>query len=99
MKLYNKSLNYKLFPIHLRSKVIEWNNINKLEVIKIDALSDFLGWGFRYSSKYGWGYIFDSNYALFITLNSGKKITMTIDNKDEIIKFFVENNIPFQNEI
>jgi hypothetical protein len=70
-------------------------SIEEISVINLNAINDFWGWGLRYSSKYGWGYILNGESGLFIKLKSGKKITFTITNKDELIKYFEENNIPF----
>ncbi|PUU70167.1 hypothetical protein DBB36_10080 [Flavobacterium sp. WLB] len=74
-------LQYKLTPFHFSYKKIMWKDVEAIKISKIDALSDFLGWGVRYSRKYGWSYIFNSNDIIFLKLKSGKKITFTIKNK------------------
>lgn len=89
-------IRYKLFPLHISYKEIEWTSIEEIQIVKIDALSDFLGWGLRYSKRFGWGYIFNSNDALFITLKNNKKITITIKDKDKLIAFLKENKISFR---
>lgn len=93
--LNSRSFKYKLFPIHFKFKEIEWNEISHVQISKINALSDFFGWGLRYSRKYGWGYIFNSNDAILLTLKNDKKITITVKDRTEIIKFLTENKIPF----
>ena len=77
-------------------KMLEWSSAQTIEIIKIDALSDFLGWGLRYSKKYGWGYILGNDYAIFVTLKNNKKYTFTIKDKDLIIAFLEKNNISFK---
>lgn len=88
-------LKYKMFPLNLYYKEIKWNETEKVEIVNIDALSDFLGWGLRWSKKYGKSYIFDSNFALFITLKNNKRITFSINEKEKIVHFFDENNINY----
>jgi hypothetical protein len=90
-----KSFKYKLFPLHLNFKEIEWKEMKQIQISKIDALSDFLGWGLRYSKKYGWGYIFSSNDAILLTFKNDKKIAITIKDKTEVIQFLTDNQIPF----
>lgn len=94
--LDDKKFKYKLFPLHFFFKEINWNDVKELKISKVDALSDFLGWGLRYSTKYGWGYIFNSNDAIILTLKNDKKIVFTIKDKTEIIAFLTNNNITFK---
>lgn len=56
----NCELQYNLFPLIL-NKTIKWDDVVKVELIRINALYDFFGWGLRYSIKYGWGYIFEGD--------------------------------------
>ena len=93
--LNTKVFKYKLFPLHLNYKAFEWKEIKQIQISKIDALSDFAGWGLRYSKKYGWGYIFSSNDVILLTFKNDKKITITIKDKTEIINFLTEHKIPF----
>jgi len=90
------SIRYKLFPFHLFYKKIDLAEIEEINLINLNALNDFWGWGFRYSSKYGWSYVLDGNYGLFLKLKTGKKLTFTINNKEELTKFFEKNNISFK---
>lgn len=93
---FNKyGIAYQLFPIHLKNRDIAFDQMDSIQIIKIDALSDFLGWGLRYSKRYGTGYILGNEYALFITLKTGRKITLTIKDKSKIADFLRHNNIEF----
>ncbi|PWB20761.1 hypothetical protein [Flavobacterium sp. HTF] len=90
-----KAFRYKLFPFQITYRTIEWDQIEKIQISKIDALSDFLGWGLRYSKKYGWSYIFNSNNVISLIFKNGKKVTMTIKNKEEVVQFLNDNKISF----
>jgi hypothetical protein len=56
-------------------------------------LSDFLGWGVRYSKKYGKAYIINTDYALFLKTKKGKKITISIQNKELLEKYIANNQL------
>ena len=70
-----------------------WKDVKKIELVKLSALSDFLGWGIRYSKKYGWGYITNSEDGLFIDKPNGKKITISVKDKDALESFLTINEI------
>lgn len=72
---------------------MSWEDVKKIELVKLSALSDFLGWGIRYSKKYGWGYITDSEYGLFIEKQNGKKVTISVKDKDTLESFLMENKL------
>ena len=92
-----KFFKYKLFPFHFIYKEIEWKDVEFVRIAKIDAFSDFLGWGLRYSKKYGWAYIFNSSDVILLTLNNGKKLAITIKDKVGIMEFLNDNKIAFSN--
>jgi hypothetical protein len=94
----NCELRYNLFPLIL-NKTIKWDDVVKVELIRINALYDFFGWGLRYSIKYGWGYIFEGDYGLFINTNNGRKIVFSIKNIDELGAFLEKNQIDFIKKI
>lgn len=95
LTLDKNSITYQLFPIHLKNRTIAWDQMESVQIVKIDAMSDFLGWGLRYSKKYGTGYILGNDFALFITLKTGKKLTFTIRDKAKIVDFLKTYNIRF----
>lgn len=93
---FNKDyLEYQLFPIHIKKRRINWNEIEVIQIIKIDGISDFLGWGLRYSRKYGTGYILGNDYGIFILLKNKQKKTFTIKNKENVKLFLDKNNINY----
>jgi hypothetical protein len=87
-------LKYSLFPL-VFNRTTKWDDVKTVELIKLNAFSDFLGWGLRYSMKYGWGYILEGDYGLFITTKSEKKVTFSIKNIDELSSFLEKNQINY----
>ncbi|WP_143736414.1 hypothetical protein [Moheibacter sediminis] len=83
---FNKNeIHYTLFPFV--NKKLAWNEIDKYEIVKISPLGDFMGWGFRYSSKYGWSYILDTKYAIAIQKKNGKKLALSVKEGQEILSY------------
>ena len=87
IEISESCIKYGLIP--LPKNKIKWNDVQKYEIVKISALSDFLGWGIRYSKKFGWSYIMKGDYAICFTLKSGKKKTISIENEKKL-KTFLE---------
>lgn len=90
IKITKKEIEYKMTPFIY--KKISTKDIKKIQLIKISALTDFSGWGIRFSKKYGWAYITNSGYALFIEKNNGKKLVFSIKNKDDLNEYLNEYN-------
>ncbi|AIM36900.1 hypothetical protein KO02_09505 [Sphingobacterium sp. ML3W] len=89
LKIDSEAIAYRFTPFI--SNRIPWHNIKYTEVIKLEALQDFAGWGIRHSKKYGWAYITDAEYGLFIERKDGKKMTIAIKDKDALEKCLKEN--------
>lgn len=85
IKINNQYFEYKMTPFVNRK--ILFKDIKSIKVIKISAISDFLGWGIRYSKRYGWGYITNSDFAVSIEKNNGKKLTFSIKDRDRLNEF------------
>ena len=92
IKINNQYFEYKMIPFVNRK--ILFKDIKAIKVIKISAISDYLGWGIRYSKKYGWGYITKSDFAIFIEKNNGKKLTFSIKDKDRLNQFLKNLSYP-----
>jgi hypothetical protein len=71
---------------YLFQKKIDLNDIDTIDMVYIDALSDFLGIGYRISDKYGIGIIAGDGNALLFKLKNNKKITVSIENIPNIIE-------------
>lgn len=84
--LDDKRIKYSMPPFVINKK-LKWDEIEKYEIINISPLNDFLGWGIRHSSKYGWSYILETNYAMVIFKKDGKKLTLSIDDREKILSY------------
>jgi len=91
LEISKDKIQYRFSPFPTRT--INWSEIDTYSIIKLSALSDFLGWGVRYSKKYGKGYIINTDYALFFKTKKGKKIIISIQNKEFLEKYIANNQL------
>lgn len=91
--LHPEYLEYQFFPFHFKKKRIYWNEVATVQIVKIDPITDFGGWGLRYSKKHGISYVLGNDYGLFMVLKNKKRRTFSIKNKENIKSFLDKNNI------
>ncbi len=68
-------ISYRYWPLIREWKTIPWQNIEKLEIKKINPLSDYGGWGYRFGQR-SKGIIL-SKEALIITRKNAKSFTIS----------------------
>lgn len=90
VRLNNEGLEYSMPPFV--NKKIKWDEIEKYEIVSISPLNDFLGWGIRHSPKYGWSYILETNFAIAITKKDGKKLALSINDKEKALSYLKSIN-------
>lgn len=91
IEINRNAIEYKFLPFS-KNKIL-WKDVSKVEIVNISAVTDFLGWGIRWSPKFGWGYITNSDHGIFITKNNGKKVTISIKDNTALAHFLEENNL------
>lgn len=96
LNLTKSYFEYSFFPFTFKSKKIEWNEIKEIQIVKMNPLSDFGGWGIRLSGKYGKSFIMGNNDIVFLQLKNGKKRSFSIKDKEKLINFFNKNNISYE---
>lgn len=82
-------IEYRFFPLHFRTHRIEWNSVEKYEVIKYHPIRDYGGWGIRYGRK-GKAYNVSGNIGLQLYLKSGKNILIGTQKEKELIEFLLK---------
>ena len=82
-KFTESDFRFRYFPFLIKEKIIPYSDIQSMSVMKINPLFEFGGWGLR-RGKLGKAYTTDGNLILHIELKSGKKINLTIKNKEEV---------------
>ena len=79
-----EGITYKYPPFHIKPKQLTWANIESAELMKINPLKEFGGWGLRYG-KLGTAYTTRGRYILHIVQKKGKPINLTIAQPEKFI--------------
>ncbi|RXP53380.1 hypothetical protein EC396_10330 [Lutibacter sp. HS1-25] len=79
-------VHYQFYPFHFSYKIITWNLIAKCYIRNYDAISEFGGWGLKFSffGKTGKSFTTKGNTGLQIELKTGQKILIGTQKKEEL---------------
>ncbi len=85
-RIDEKGIGYQFYPIHFSNKLIEWGSISKSYVRNYNAISEYGGWGVKFSffRKRGKAFTTNGNMGLQLELKNGKKILIGTQKKDEL---------------
>ena len=89
----NQEISFKYPPIYNKSKCIPWDQIKSIEVMKINPLKEFGGWGIRYG-RLGAAYTTRGRHILHIKKTEGKPINLTIISPATLIEIASKQNWP-----
>jgi len=81
---------YKQSPFHRKFQIIPWATIQDWKVIKINAFSDFGGWGIRITRKKK-GYIMEGEYGLELQTAAKKLTVLSVKNKEAVEKVVLQH--------
>jgi hypothetical protein len=81
-----QGIQYQFTPFQLKSKLITWKDISKIYIRKYDAISEYGGWGIKFSffKKRGKSFTTKGNIGLQLELKNGKKILIGTQKKEEL---------------
>ncbi len=92
LKINESGITYKVCGLHLKERNINWNDLDKVEIRKYDALGEYGGWGIKSRLWFKFrdiGYIFNNeNQGLQLYLKNKKKILFSTGRPDEL-RFFL----------
>ena len=86
-------IGFKYIPYHRQLVTYTWDEIQSVEVLTINPLAEFLGWGRKYSQKYGTGYLTQGGHILYVCLKDGGKISFTVLDRRRAAAFLAERSI------
>lgn len=78
----DQGVSYKYFPFHSTLRTVPWAQIQRYELIPVNAIKDFGGLGIRYNSKKK-GYIINSKYGLELEQRDGKIVVISITDQEK----------------
>lgn len=76
--------SFRYHPFVNKIRKHPFSEIESITYEKINPLTDFGGWGLRYSKKYGKAYTTQGNHVLRITFKSGKILNFTANEDPQI---------------
>jgi hypothetical protein len=79
-------IEYRFFPFHFNTHRINWDIIERFEVVKYSPLWEYGGWGIRYGFK-GKAYNVSGNKGLILFLKNGKSILFGTQRDIELAEF------------
>ncbi len=82
----------KFIPFHNTPRLIDWNEIEKLEVVKYDPIGDYGGWGIK-SKKGKKAYNVSGDIGLKLYLKNGKNILIGTQCEEELREYLKGKNI------
>lgn len=81
-KFTSSDFSYKYRPIYNKWRSIPISDIKSANVVKINPLREFGGWGFRFG-RLGQAFTTTGRLILHIETHSGKKLNFTVKNQKE----------------
>ena len=93
-----KGITYQYPPFRNKPTTLPWENIETVELLKINPLKEFGGWGLRYG-KLGAAYTTRGKHILHIKMRKGKSINLTIVDYNALLKFAENNQWPIVNQL
>ena len=76
-------IHYQFYPFHFSCKLISWNSISKCYIRNYNAISEYSGWGLKFSKKVK-SFTTKGNIGLQIELKTGHKVLIGTQKKEEI---------------
>ncbi|MDZ4745071.1 MAG: hypothetical protein SGJ05_03600 [bacterium] len=72
-------------PFHIADRQISWSDVQKCDIRPVNGFGEFGGWGIRWNPFNGkMGYIWGGTDGFELTLNNGKRIVITVTDKDAL---------------
>ncbi|MFK5959158.1 MAG: hypothetical protein QM495_09870 [Lutibacter sp.] len=85
-RIDEKGIYYQYFPFHFSLKLIDWNTISKCYIRNYNGISEFGGWGLKFSFRKNKGKAFTTkgDIGLQLELKNGTKILVGTQKKEEL---------------
>lgn len=85
-RIDEKGIYYQYKPLHFSFRRIPWKHISKCYIRNYNAISEYGGWGIKFSFRKNKGKAFTTKgtIGLQIELKNGRKILIGTQNKEEL---------------
>ncbi len=82
-----EGISVRLFPLHLKFKFFLWQDIEKIYVREYAPLSEYGGWGLRYSVNHGKAYNISGNQGVQLFLPTEKNCLSELKNQKKLPQY------------
>lgn len=79
-----EGITVRFFPLYVFDKTLPWSSIASLHVRKYRPLTEYGGWGVRFSQKYGLAFTTKGRNGLQIELKNGKKLLIGTQKSEKL---------------
>ncbi|GEQ86864.1 hypothetical protein ULMS_23720 [Patiriisocius marinistellae] len=84
-KINEQGIYYGFWPFQLKLKHVPWSEIKKIYVREYSPISEYGGWGYRFSfGKHGKAYNVSGSTGIQIIFKNGKKTLIGTQKKEEV---------------
>jgi hypothetical protein len=80
-------ISFRFYPLQIKMRIIYWEQVESVSVIKYDGLKEYWGFGLKYMPGKGWCYTMPGHYGLKLTLTNKKTILIGTHMPEEINQF------------
>jgi hypothetical protein len=91
VNIHSEGLSFKFPPLIIKPKLFKWDDIESMELMKINPLKEFGGWGLRYG-RLGTAYTTRGKHILHVKLKNSKSVNFTIANPERFSTIAKEQN-------
>ena len=81
VQINSHGIQYQMLPFHRKARYISWQEITACQILKINALKEFGGWGIR-RGRLGKAYNPEGSIILHIETHTGTPINVSIRNHE-----------------
>lgn len=87
LNMYADRLEFRFLPFKRRWQTIPYTQIENMQIITVDPVSELGGWGARKSKKYGKAYVTKSDTGLWLFTHDGGKYFFSISDSKKLRTF------------
>ena len=88
VEVHKNGIHICFFPLY--SRIISFKDMNSYEVSQYKPISDYGGWGIRWSSEKGWAYNVSGNRGVQLKLSNGKRLRIGSQNPEKLVQMIGE---------
>lgn len=78
LSITKTGISFSYRPFLNKQITYTWDQLQSVQLLRIDPLKEFNGWGKKYSKRYGKGFLTKGDQVIHLVLRDGSKITLSV---------------------